>query len=64
MVAPIKKQLESHTNQQYTVMSDRPSAVNGIEGSWFWLMPTRDIKRLASVFPGGFFKINRWGLAF
>jgi hypothetical protein len=64
MVAPIKKQLEAHTNQQYTVMSDRPSTASGIEGAWFWLMPTRDVKRLASVFPGGFFKINRWGLAF
>lgn len=64
MLEPIKAKLEAKTNQAYTVMSERPANVKGVEGSWFWLMPTRDVKRLASVFPGGFFKTSQWGFAF
>jgi hypothetical protein len=64
LIDPIRKQLETKTKQPYTVMSDKGTRIKGSDGQWFWLMPTRDVKRLSSVFPGGFFKISGWGMAF
>jgi len=64
LVEPLRKRLEAQTRQQWTLMSDKPASARGVEGQWFWLMPTHDVKRLSSVFPGGFFKVSNWGLAF
>lgn len=58
----VKKQLEKRTNQPYAFVSETPQGHEG--GHWFWLMPTRDLNRLARAFPGGHAKINRWGFAF
>lgn len=58
----VKAQLEKKTNQPYVFVSETPQGYEG--GHWFWLMPTRDLNRLARAFPGGHAKINRWGFAF
>jgi uncharacterized protein (DUF2147 family) len=64
LVEPILKKLEAQTRHPWTLMNTNSASAHGVEGQWFWLMPTSDVKRLSAAFPGGFFKVAKWGLAF
>lgn len=58
----LKLKLEAKTKQPYSFVSEHSAGYKG--GHWFWLMPTRDLNRLARAFPGGHAQINKWGFAF
>ena len=62
VVNKVKKLLERKTNQPYSLVSEQASSLNGAR--WFWVIPTRDMARLAKAFPGGHPQINKWGFAF
>lgn len=58
----LKKLLEAKTNIKYAFVSETSSSYQG--GSYFWIMPTRDLDRLSRAFPGGHVKLSSWGFAF
>jgi hypothetical protein len=58
----LKKLLEAKTGIKYEFVSEHSSTYHG--ASYFWIMPVRDLDRLAKVFPGGHVKLGSWGFAF
>lgn len=45
----------------YELVSDKPQGAKG--AGWFWVMPAKDIKRLAKAMPGNHVGIAKWGFA-
>jgi hypothetical protein len=58
----VKKQIEAQTKQKWEFVSDKSYRYEGAH--WYWLLPAKDVARLASVFPGGHLKLQSWGFAF
>jgi hypothetical protein len=56
------KLLNKKTNVVHTLVSERAHGHKG--DSWFWIMPARDLRRLARAFPGGAVQTATWGFAF
>lgn len=53
--------LEKKQGFEYTFISLKPQGYKG--GIWFWIMPTKDVRRFAKAFPGGRVDIQTWGFA-
>ncbi len=58
----IKKVLEKKTKVRLQFVSEK--AFSFESGTWFWLMPNREIDAFAKAFPGSHIKVQRWGFAF
>ncbi len=58
----LRKLLERKTNQKLQFVTARPSPYKA--GTWFWLMPERDLNNLAKAFPAKRVSISHWGFAF
>jgi hypothetical protein len=57
----VVKMLEQEQGIEYTFISQKAKGFKG--GLWFWIMPTKDVKRFARAFPGGRVDIQTWGFA-
>lgn len=57
----VKGLMEKRTGVEYTFLS--PKGTSYKRGTWFWLMPTSDVRRFAKAFPGGRADIQTWGMA-
>lgn len=57
----IMSMMEGKTGLVYTMITDVPTSFKG--GTWFWVMPSTDVKRFARAFPGGRIDVPKWGLA-
>lgn len=58
----IKKLVEHKTNTKLQLVSQRPFPYQG--GTWYWLMPERELNTMAKAFPGKAVKVSSWGFAF
>lgn len=58
----VKRILERKTGQRLQFVDDRPHGAQG--GSWFWLMPERELDAFAMCCPGQRVQLLNWGFAF
>jgi len=54
--------LSKASKKQMTLVTDGVYGYGG--GSWFWIMPEKEMSLFSKAFPGGHPKLKVWGLAF
>jgi hypothetical protein len=58
----VKAVIEKQTKQKLFFVDEKPHGASG--GSWFWLMPEREINAFAKAFPDRHVSLLRFGFAF
>ena len=58
----VAEMLEKHMGTPLIFGTDVPTPYKGV--SWYWVVPAREMNRLAKAFPGGHLQVREWGFAF